>query len=354
MISHFLLDPRFLLACAAGATAVLSGTANAQVTIASDAPSDPAYTNGWSAGANGGFGFTAWSFNGTYISATQHAMDSTSPYNHFGLAWTLYLPNGNTPGNPFPCMPPTIDPNDSINAPPGPCGTGPDLSRAGRGFAEGALQVGQTISVIVDNPTERRFYSGYTVVLTSGGSCFGYYPGCTGIKRLRVGTFEYFTYGRWYVDDTTQGGQHTTLFDSDTAAAGVRLDITLTDTNSYSLVMTPLANPSNAYTTSGTLLNSGPIDWIQIEHYNTDSDFFNASGPHVAPNPHATDLYIGGMSITAPDTEPPDVSARPAPNPSGKNIPGAKQTVANPNGFFELLAKDNSDPNPKIYISDSA
>src|SRR5437899_314693 len=190
MRSHFLPDPRFLLACAAGATAMLSGTANAQITIASDSPTNSAYADGWQAGDNGGVGFTGWSFYGTYNSAVQHALDSTSPYNQLGLAWTLYLPNGNTPEDPiFVC-----DPNDSINAPPGPCGTGPDLSRAGRGFAEGALQVGQTISVVVDNPTERHFYKGYTISLISGTNNVGY---CcpAGIARLRVGTFEYFTYG---------------------------------------------------------------------------------------------------------------------------------------------------------------
>src|SRR5262245_53635457 len=132
MRSHFRPDPLALLACAAGATSLLTGAANAQP-IASDSPTNSAYADGWQEGDNGGFGFTAWSFYGTNQSAVQHAMDSTSPYNPFGLAWTLYLPNGNPAGSP--------------NPPPPPSPT--DLSRAGRGFAEGALQPGQTISVVI-------------------------------------------------------------------------------------------------------------------------------------------------------------------------------------------------------------
>src|SRR5213594_896522 len=120
MRSHFTLDPRVLMACAAGATTMMAGTANAQL-IAADYPTNSAYADGWQAGDNGGFGFTGWSFYGTYTSATQHALDNSSPYNNLGLAWTLYLPNGNLPENPIF----TPDPNDSPNPPPPP-GEGTD------------------------------------------------------------------------------------------------------------------------------------------------------------------------------------------------------------------------------------
>src|SRR5262245_165863 len=182
MRSHFRPDPRVLLACAAGATTMLTGAANGQ--IAADSPTDPAYADGWQAGDNGGFGFTGWSFYGTYTSAVQHAMDSSSPYHPAGLAWTLYLPNGNLPQQS----------PDSPNPPPVQGGTPTDLSRAGRGFTEGNLQIGQTISVVVNNPTERTFFKGYTISLISGTNNVGF---CcpSGTQRLRVGTFEYFTYG---------------------------------------------------------------------------------------------------------------------------------------------------------------
>jgi hypothetical protein len=161
--------------------------------------------DGWQAGDNGGFGFTGWGFNGTYNSVVQHTLDGTSPYNQLGLAWTLYNPNGPAVGSP--------------NPPEG----GTDISRAGRGFAQGALQVGQTISAVIDNPTERRFFRGYTIRLVSGGHNTSY-GDPTAVSRLAVGTFEYFTYGRWYSPGNTS------LFDTDTDA-GMRLDITLTGAN---------------------------------------------------------------------------------------------------------------------------
>jgi len=40
-------------------------------------------------------------------------------------------------------------------------------------------------------------------------------------------------------------------------------------------------------------------------------------------------------------------------NPSGKISPPAKGIGANPNGYYQVLAKDNSDPNPSIYIKDT-
>ena len=99
-----------------------------------------------------------------------------------------------------------------------------------------------------------------------------------------------------------------------------------------------------------------PINWIMFEHYGTDSDFYDAAGPHLAATPHATDFYISSMEITAPTGGggAPLVSARPAPNGAGKNPPSGKQTASNPDGFFQLLAEDDNDPNPKIYVSDSA
>lgn len=266
MRSHFVLSPRAAMACAvSGGMALLPGVSSA-APIAADSPIDPVYADGWQAGDNGGFGFSAWNMNGTYNSAVQHTMDSASPYNQLGLAWTLYNPNGTAAG--------------TSNPPEG----GSDISRAGRGFSP--LQVGDTISATIDNPTERSFFRGYTVRLVSGGQNTTY--GGTAVSRLAVGTFEYFTNGLWY----TNSGS-TSLFDLDTDA-GMLLDVTLTGLNSYSLTMTPLDNPVIAYTQSGSLAGSGAIDWIQFELYNTDSDF-NPSA--VLEFPQATDFYIGGITI---------------------------------------------------------
>jgi hypothetical protein len=118
-----------------------------------------------------------------------------------------------------------------------------------------------------------------------------------------VGTFEYATFGRWYVDDASPNGVSVSLFDTNTAAAGASLAVTLTGPNYYKLVLTPLSNPSLAFTNSGTFLNSGPIDWIEFEHYNTDSDFYNATNgvtyTNIVSPAFATDFYIRSITITA-------------------------------------------------------
>jgi hypothetical protein len=147
--------------------------------------------------------------------------------------------------------------------------------------------------VVVDNPTQRKFFLGYTFRLVSGGESTCYGGGCTTgdpvSSRLAVGTFEYFTSGAWYSPNGT-----TPLFDTDTDA-GVRIDVTLTGEESYRLTMTPLDNLGAAYSEEGSLANpgAGPIDWIQFELYNSDSDFY----PTGVANPSATDFYIGNITI---------------------------------------------------------
>jgi hypothetical protein len=112
-------------------------------------------------------------------------------------------------------------------------------------------------------------------------------------SRLSIGTFEYSTDGKWYAT-----GADPQLIDTDTSG-GLRIDVTLTDTDTYDLTMTPLANPGMAYTASGQLdgVLGSPIDWIEIEIYNTDSDFY----PTAIETRAATDLYIRSMEVNAPD-----------------------------------------------------
>ncbi len=61
------------------------------------------------------------------------------------------------------------------------------------------------------------------------------------------------------------------------------------------------------------------------------------------------------FTITVLDGEAPRVACRPAPNPSGKiHVPGKNGTSTNsPSGYYQLLAKDNCDPNPNIFIKDT-
>lgn len=57
------------------------------------------------------------------------------------------------------------------------------------------------------------------------------------------------------------------------------------------------------------------------------------------------------------DTTPPALRCVPTTNPSGGNTPNAgnnPKSGQNPDGFYELVASDDVDPNPSIVIADSA
>jgi hypothetical protein len=260
--------------------------------LASDNASDPVYADGWQAGDNGGTGFQPWNFDTDFLppdEGPQQRMDGVPPatpstFNAFETAWTLY----NTSGPP-----------------------GGDVARAGRGFAP--LQVGQTIRVVFDNPSERRFFRGYFVRFNSrngepgGGSlCYGG-TACsfdtTPTPKVGLQMFEYLSYGQWGVidrnpmpdpgdPDDINRFTFATLFDEDTADMGAQLDLEITGTDTYQLTLTPLADPAAAYTQSGLLLTPGePIDWLEFTFFNTatapgvDADFFIRSIEIIGPAP---------------------------------------------------------------------
>ena len=276
MKSHFSLNGGVAVACAvAGASTLLNGNCYAQTFIAADYSTNSTYAAGWSAGQNGGYGFGPWSMDSTSTSPIQNAIDGTSPYDPFGVAWTLCNPVAPAIGSP--------NPPDTGNTAAG------DISRAGRAIPNGGLQVGQTFSTIIANPAERKFFRGYTIVLSNGGDNIQY--GGAGTVA-DVGAFEYFSYGRWYTDQTFNTGG-TTLFDTDTTTNGMQFDITVTGTNTYHLVMTPLDSPGSAYSEDGTFKTNAPITWVTYQLYNTDSDFY----PSVCPGPQRTDFYIKSMTI---------------------------------------------------------
>ena len=65
------------------------------------------------------------------------------------------------------------------------------------------------------------------------------------------------------------------------------------------------------------------------------------------------------FTVTVNDCEAPQVACRQAENPSGKKIPVAgknPRSGQNPDGFYQVLAKDNCDPTAslQIYVKDSA
>ena len=269
MRSHFMVASSLAAACATAAP-------ECRGQLAWDTPGHAAYDNGWQVGDNGGFGFGPWNMTGTYNTPIQHVLDAVSSPNNVKVApanggapraWALYNPDAPEPTG---------------------SGTGTDVSTAGRRLLT-PLQVGQKLTVIIDNPTERRFFRGYTVRLNTGGGNTVYAG--TPQSRLAVGTFEYFTNGKWFATGT---GGNPTLFDTDTDA-GMRIEVTLNTVNTFTLKMTPLDNPGLAFTKSGTLEGpqNAPIDWIEFEIYNTDSDWYPTQS---APNAF-TDFYIGGMSV---------------------------------------------------------
>jgi hypothetical protein len=291
---HFLR--RFALASAVCGSMAWSSAMCYAVQLAFDSADDPVYASGWNEGQNGGFGFGPWNFDGTsvnlvYDTQESHEVDNglksgtsgSSPFNDIGKAWTIYNFNGKSK---LPDNPPT---------------GGTDIARAGRSFSP--LQPSQTLSVIIDNPTQQAFFRGYFVRLNGGGGsiCYGgaaCTPGTSPVGRFGIGTFEYFTYGQWFMTDAPS----VPLFDTDYAGqvgtdSGMRLDFTLTGADTFEATMTPLDNPAAAFTHSGPLGNPGvPIDWIEFTFFNTDSDFYPTMVPADA---RATDFYIRSIEITA-------------------------------------------------------
>jgi hypothetical protein len=219
---------------------MLTGICSAQ--IAADFATDPTYSGGWSAGQNGGYGFGPWSFNGTDPTpGGQQGMSSSSP---LGTAWTLF----------------------NISSTSG-------ISTAGRAINEpGGLQVGQTFETFIDNPTTTHFYRGWTISLNNGSDNN---PGgvSTG-QQVAAYHFEYFNYGQWTVADLA-GDTGTSLYNTDTAVAGMQFDFTLTSATTYTLTMTPLGGSASPYTQSGTFKTGDPINWIQFQLYNNASSGLN-------------------------------------------------------------------------------
>src|SRR5438309_6695432 len=108
MRSHFSLGQGVAATAAvAGALSMFPGNCCAQSLIAADYATNSTYSSGWSEGQNGGYGFGPWSMNGTEVTSTnEHAMDHTSPYDPFGVAWTLYNPEGSIPNPDDPIFSP--------------------------------------------------------------------------------------------------------------------------------------------------------------------------------------------------------------------------------------------------------
>jgi hypothetical protein len=266
----------------AGASAWSSAVCYAQ---AFDSADDVVYANGWQQGDDGGVGsFGPWSFDGTYASAVQRRMDDglnsggagSSTFNNLGKSWSLFNPAAG------------------------------DVARAGRPI--GPLAVGQTVRVVIDNPTARQLDRGYSVKLNTGGGSVcaagGCTPGTTPTVKYEVKRLENANNGQWA--DTA--GPFA-LFDTDTDR-GARIDFTLSSATTYEMKMTPLDNPLGAVVTNGSLSNPAtttPINWIEFQFFNTpsaagaDTDFFIKSMQILAAPPAVPGDYSRNGTVDAAD-----------------------------------------------------
>ena len=270
MRSHFL--PRGVAAaCAvAGATTVLNGHCAAGTFIAADYATNSTYGSGWSAGQNGGYGFGAWSFDGTVYGtnimgtnidiSAPGALQEMSSSSAIGTAWTLF----------------------NLTSTNG-------ISDVGRAIAEpGGLQPGQTFETIIQNPTNYNFYRGFDILFYNGTTNL---PGGDNTSAIRMLVFNYFT-SIWKINDNS-GTTLTALSSASTGAAGMKFDFTLLSTNTYSLTLTPLSNPSAAYSQTGQLANSLPINWVIYRLWDGQS-----SGPNdTADNFEISSMTIAGLTL---------------------------------------------------------
>lgn len=256
--SHFINGAAIACAVAGGAsTMMMNGNCIAQTIIAADYATNSIYASGWSAGQNSGYGFGPWSFDGTDpVPAGQYeGMSTSSP---LGTSWTLLTYDNHT-----------------------------GLADVGRAITEpGGLQPGQTLETIIENPTGYHFYRGWDICFLNGTDNN---PGGVNTSAIRTQLFAYFVTD-WSISDDS-GSTLTPLDLSTTASTGMKLDLMLTSTNAYSLTMTPLSDPSSAYTQTGMLTTNLPINWVNFRLY------WGTSG---GLTDTANNFEISSMTITGP------------------------------------------------------
>jgi len=63
--------------------------------------------------------------------------------------------------------------------------------------------------------------------------------------------------------------------------------------------------------------------------------------------------FVEEITINVPDVTPPAAACPEGVNPSGKNVPQAPGKGQNEDGFYELTATDNVDPDPQIFVADT-
>jgi len=266
MRSHFTLNRGVTAACAVVGTAtLLNGTCSAQPFVAADYATNPTYAGGWSAGQNGGYGFGPWNFDGTVDNngnSDPGGQQAISTASALGTAWTLF------------------------NLGSAPAGAG--ISNVGRAIP-GGLQPGQTFEIFIQNPTIYNFYGGFDILFANAADNA---PAGVNTGALRLSVFNYFQSNWAVVDDG--GTTPTGLSSVTTGAAGTKIDLTLTSTNTYELVLTPLGNPSAVYSQSGTLTANLPIDWVNFRLY----DGMSSGLSDTNNNYEISSMTIAGVNLS--------------------------------------------------------
>jgi len=248
----------------------MNGNCSAGTLIAADYATNATYLSGWSTNQNGGYGFGAWSFDGTVYGTNimgtnvdipaPGALQVMSSSSAVGTAWTLF----------------------NLTSTNG-------ISDVGRAILEpGGLQPGQTFETVIQNPAVYHNYRGFDILLYNGTNNL---PAGANSAALRTLVFNYFI-SNWKLVDNS-GPTITPLTAANTGVAGMKLDFTLISTNTYAMTLTPLNNPSAAYTQTGTLNTNLPINWVNYRLWNGQS-----SGPNdTAENFEISSMTIAGLTL---------------------------------------------------------
>jgi len=265
MKSHFTLNRGVTAACAvAGVATLLNSTSSAQSFIAADYATNSIYSGGWSGGQNGGTGFGPWSFDSTdNIPPGQYqGMSSSSA---LGKAWTLLTYSTDT-----------------------------GLANAGRSIP-GGLQVGQTFQTTIQNPVNNAgiyTYRGFDILFTSASDNNA--PG-DNTAALRLSVFDYFNPAmNWHINDSANYSPSPAVSGITTGASGMIIGFTLTSTNTYTLSMAPVSNPTSPYLIHSGILGANlPINYINFRLWNGVSSGLTDT----AENLEISSMTIAGMNL---------------------------------------------------------
>jgi len=99
------------------------------------------------------------------------------------------------------------------------------------------------------------------------------------------------------------------------------------------------------------------LETITIDQEAPPCGAFTATVVFIANKYPEEGVVIGEQKIRVGDITPPEVWCEESVNPHGKNVPGknrsdnAKDKAKNPDGFYQLFAEDNCDPEPDIFVS---